>query len=770
MGKRKKDESPVEKPKKVRIEPPIQGILRENCPGSYLSKGGIFPRQHKGEYMCNVYSRHKYPDEKQIIRTSTVTCGFDKVVNDEVHSKFQDQVNTAVEHLSQERYIASLLANYLFIKALDSCGPGEYENLPEPNESFYGKCMSSVGGSRSCFGKEFDEFSRLTDIKRITPPKKLPLTQQRTLLSRQLDTCTSTRIKTTTTERRRAIFKYFISGAIPNPGTVDTRVYNQWKHTLAVLILEFDGSSEFLEKIRKKAMVMKNETGTGTVLRFTSNDFVVFRKVLHTTELLSGKKIGIDGEESKSVCAPTIAYIRSIYNEYVLSDYNTYCDITSDSHDLYPGKDKYSSVKRKDFVKSKWKKHKPPKEIAPLPICSTRAVFISIDAKALKSWGYKCSDDAWWFDEILQPYSTRVNIPCLRSKGNAMYARNIAGFLKALKPVRDGGSSKCPWMIGSTFLTDGVQVKLGIRTLMRDHKTFCGSENLDKSGYKLPRADRNILDLLDIGRGVYNVKSLTPITPEQIPENLSVMSIDPGQVKIINVAKAPAKLWMERNPIPLLNRCSYVSGDEYREKTLARKQEIYEVQRRLTNKAYDSSCKNLKNHKKRTSDMETFIDYCRSWAIYGKALFEETLRKNRKLARFRRFRAVQSQIDQIADKYFRKRCDGKSVILFGKACFRPQKGKASAPRKKLIRSMACRGLVLMVDESYTSANCPGCKSRMSEDRTYRTKTCKKFILGSDENCCLLNSSRQIFEMDRDNCGCVSIGLRGFGTILGQDWF
>ena len=56
MGKRKKDERPAEKQKNVRIEPPIQGILRENCTGSCLSNGGIFPRQHKGEYMCNVYS------------------------------------------------------------------------------------------------------------------------------------------------------------------------------------------------------------------------------------------------------------------------------------------------------------------------------------------------------------------------------------------------------------------------------------------------------------------------------------------------------------------------------------------------------------------------------------------------------------------------------------------------------------------------------------------------------------------------------------------
>jgi len=107
-------------------------------------------------------------------------------------------------------------------------------------------------------------------------------------------------------------------------------------------------------------------------------------------------------------------------------------------------------------------------------------------------------------------------------------------------------------------------VKLGLQTISRDHPAFSGSEQLDKAGYKLPRADQTVVDLLEKGRGVYNVKSVTPVTVEQVPGDLKVMSIDPGQVKVVNVVSAPAKVWMERNPVPLLNRCSYVGGEEYR--------------------------------------------------------------------------------------------------------------------------------------------------------------------------------------------------------------
>lgn len=131
---------------------------------------------------------------------------------------------------------------------------------------------------------------------------------------------------------------------------------------------------------------MNNETGTDAVLRFASEDFTVFEKVLDKTKRLSGN---VGDEEATSVCAPTIVYLRNIYKQYVLEDYKAYCAIASTSHTLYEGDGKESIIKRRDFVNSNWKQQKPPKEKAPLPICSTRAVFISIDAnKALiKSWG-----------------------------------------------------------------------------------------------------------------------------------------------------------------------------------------------------------------------------------------------------------------------------------------------------------------------------------------------------------------------------------------------
>ncbi|CAN0314018.1 unnamed protein product [Pylaiella littoralis] len=61
-----------------------------------------------------------------------------------------------------------------------------------------------------------------------------------------------------------------------------------------------------------------------------------------------------------------------------------------------------------------------------------------------------------------------------------------------------------------------------------------------------------------------------------------------------------------------------------------------------------------------------------------------------KLFRFGRHRATQSTLAKIADKYMGKVGAACRVMLFGKASFRTQKGRAFAPRKAMVREMANR--------------------------------------------------------------------------------
>ena len=87
----------------------------------------------------------------------------------------------------------------------------------------------------------------------------------------------------------------------------------------------------------------------------------------------------------------------------------------------------------------------------------------------LKFWGLLKSNDAWWYDDVLHPFSKEANIKCLNNKTNVKYASTQEGFLESLK---DDGPDKCPWMVGESFMTDGVQVKMLLVTIEHKRETF----------------------------------------------------------------------------------------------------------------------------------------------------------------------------------------------------------------------------------------------------------------------------------------------------------
>ncbi|CAN0373923.1 unnamed protein product [Pylaiella littoralis] len=363
------------------------------------------------------------------------------------------------------------------------------------------------------------------------------------------------------------------------------------------------------------------------------------------------------------------------------------------------------------------------------------------------------------------------NVKCLRNAECTRYASTEEGFLSCLL---GNGPVKYPWMIGSSFLTDGLQVKLLLTTLESTRGAFPESTALHEAGYNmLPRADAPIQELLSRRRGVYNIS--TVILSPELPRT-QIMSADPGQAKVVNVTSAPSETWARRDPLPMFAISSFVSGEDYRRDTGASRSDGYKTVRRLSG-LYGVlvSISRLGDSRKRTSCIQTFLEYCRSWFCNGPALLNETLNKTRKLFRFSRFRATQKTLAKIADMYMGKATrtsvsEKPRVMLFGKASFQAQKGRASAPRKAMIRAMAARGIVLMVNEYKTSKKCPGCFEDTYEDGERRIRSCKNFKIGSLEEFCRLHPLTAEYEMDRDDVGSINIGTRGVGLLLGQEWF
>ncbi|CAN0032553.1 unnamed protein product [Ectocarpus fasciculatus] len=111
--------------------------------------------------------------------------------------------------------------------------------------------------------------------------------------------------------------------------------------------------------------------------------------------------------------------------------------------------------------------------------------------KTLKHWGFWPSNDAWWFNNVLQPFSKEGNTKCLGSQESVKYASNEQGYLSSLL---ESGPTRCSV---KAFLTDGVQIKLLPATLDYTRKAFSGSSPLNEAEYsKVPRADIPLSGLL----------------------------------------------------------------------------------------------------------------------------------------------------------------------------------------------------------------------------------------------------------------------------------
>ena len=742
----KKRKKKATSPSKV---PDFLQTIESLYPTECRTKDGKLPRKYKGTYCCQLFSRVKLGQHvSQKLRTRTVSVGFRAATTDAKREVFQEKVDQAVHHLSQERVLASLFANFLFLERLR-----EGSVLPEPNRSFFKSCLSSCIISRGggSLNADFDRFSEQTGLKRLDPPNNLNLDQQREYEAGCMATSTSTRAELHTESRRISITKWFLRGHISR-GETDNKKYAYRLYNLASSIIkEFKATPDGDQDLRARVLAIDPASETGPIITFAR------REKEFSDQVCGDKK-----------CAPKIKHLNWMFNTYVAESRRRYDEALSRAHTCYPGEDKECVRKRHNFMVGELGEenaHPPPKDAAVLPICSTRSVFIHIDMKTLKYWGLLRSNDAWWFSDVIRPFSKDANVKCLRNKENAKYASNQQGYLSSLL---ESGPDKCPWMVGESFMTDGVQIKLLLLTLQYTRRTFSGSSELNEAGYnKLPRADVPLETLLHQGRGVYNISSITPSA--SVPGDLVVMSADPGQAKVINVSSATSEVWAKKDPANILPTSTCVFGDDYRRDTLASRSDEYESFRRR-NGAYGEAINRLGSEKKRTSCLATFVRYCKSWFINGPELLNETLQKGRKLFRFGRHRATQSTLAKIADKYMGKAGAACRVMLFGKASFRAQKGRASAPRKAMIREMASRGVVLMVGEHNTSKKCPGCLGDTVEDKQGRTRSCRNFSIGNPEESCRLHPLAEEFHMDRDDVGSTNIGMRGFGILLGQNWF
>ena len=486
-----------------------------------------------------------------------------------------------------------------------------------------------------------------------------------------------------------------------------------------------------------------------------------------------------------------------------------------------------------------------------LPIRSLNKVFVNIDHDSLTVWLYhdmkqrgitkkvkgSLLPERNWWQGFFNPYSVKtlelrekrinsskkfrvirsykkkkVQIPYLSKSRNMMLNDSV------YEAARIDKSSPVPVFV-SNIRTDGVQVKLLLKTLAGCYPTARNVDLLVKKGYsEIKNSKGKKLDILKDTRGVYDEVNVKKLTKAQVAllknEDVKVELLlnDPGLVEMVTWAKSN----VFDDPIDLARTPAHfgsMSSSEYRVLSLSRNASKWEENRRNLNTEYKKALEKL-SQERLNHDKLSLISYCKTRNSQQSVLESELLSSERSRLRFIRFRAQQRAIRFLArkivgrnplaaeaksEKRMKKKailCSEQSeeinkrlelrenlrqqlgrlrfrVVVFGKGIF--NHGRAGpCPRKKLIKKLAEIAVVILIDEYRTSKMCCGacgCECRqLKGSRVLRCQSENKdegvSLSVSAHKCPLWNSlESKAFEIDRDQNATVNMFRIGQGILF-----
>jgi hypothetical protein len=400
----------------------------------------------------------------------------------------------------------------------------------------------------------------------------------------------------------------------------------------------------------------------------------------------------------------------------------------------------------------------------PLIVNAYSAAFIRLDTRAINEMlGVKEKSDPFALQKYFCLHSVRANVPTMRRRHGRKYGTSKKGFFDCLRL----SGKRCPWILGASVMTDGVQLK-ALLTTVRDHNLPTpGVDQLPKAGYQLSaKREITLNDALLVGKGVYNIKAVRG--SEEELSDVAVTAIDPGQVRVVEYRTMNGSEWRRDNAPHLMTQSNGFSADDYKEQTLQNKANRNEERRREKNDqltSYGSAIRFMSRFTMKGT-LTDFLDYCTAWAeveeVFSKELFE-TL--HRSVQRFYRFKATQSTIAKIADSIVPLKMKGqRRIVCLGNGNCKHAKGAAPAPRKKLAGELAQRAVKLITPENYTSQTCPACLRKTETGTDYRTRRCE--TKPESRYPCPLHLNTLFVEFDRDVAGFVNIGIRACEMICG----
>ncbi|KAG5180629.1 hypothetical protein JKP88DRAFT_246735 [Tribonema minus] len=649
-------------------------------------------------------------DTGEYIRAASVTARLDKVLLPTNGEAVGARLKEIVGIVSRCRVIATMLANYVHVKLWEAGEP-----LPQADLDFFKGCLDCVRGSSSkCASQVRGRWEELKDASGLTEVDgdMRGLNAVMIWQAKSMKDAAATLTDTHYDNRIKAMVSWALRKLIVDAYPATPRG-EPFKCLLATLTTKGGGSSA--PQLRA-ALVTAG-----------------FDAVVDGAEALRGEATRLAATASHHLKRRHLADLQAAY---VDGDRSAYEAMWQQLHLEMPGDDNKAARGQASRVRWTYGGKGPPKICSALPHCSSGATFVRFDNDALRQVFPHLESDLqgpWGYRAVINPFARKAKITHFRR--GSRYSRSERGFFHAIASAKDPGA-KCPWLVGPSFMTDGRQIKIQLKTSARTRPVPPGLDKLHEAGYS---------QLLSH------------------PGSHRLLSARRRQVHVVDAISAVGSDVRADNIVSLLTESDHIiyTGVEYSEQCLRTAGQDRETVRRKANAAYGTATEALRC-RKRTMRSTELIEYCSQWAAHQEDIWQELLHALRLKHTFDRYSKVQSAVEHIAERLCpRRSASGRQrIIFFGAASFKPRRGHASCPCKKLVRVLACRAVVAMTPESGSTCCCPGCGARTTSGPDYRTRMCT----ATPEDCPLVAASQNVFDRD---CGArVTIVVRGVFACCG----
>lgn len=692
-------------------------------------KDGKLPSQlqKQQEMLIRAFRRIKGDEGAVKTRTRVVTARLDKILLDD--DVVREGILRAVDRVSRTRVLASLLANFIFMKKHESD-----EALPVADQNFFTGCLSACRGSKGGaafihqFWKTLKDETKLKDV----PDAVRGLSQIFVYQATEMETAASN------------LTDFYYDGKVKS--------IISWALRKAIIDSHPEARALDLKKTLAELTALcadLNLEETALEEKFASLGF--------SAATNAAKEIRREASTTTTTNEEKRAHLMRLQKIYCRDDRLYYDAVWRDAEEI-------DKKDRKTWVAERWiYKEAPSKDSPPLPFCHSGASFITLDKKAMGQLCPHLSNDLdgpWGYKSYMNPFDKKAKITTLTSAA-ASFGSSETSFFEAM--TRQDVTT-CPWLVAPTISTDGRQVKVHLVTADVDHVAPHGFDKLHKSGYMVDeKGERfDISSLLRTGNGVYRLEHVHGRREDL--EGARVTGVDPGQVHVVDGAVATGEEWTREGVVSLMTTSESLiyAADAYGKVTMRDKTATWERSTR-TDTPYGEAMEALARRKKRTTSSAIFVEYCKEWALREEVVWKELLKHLRRKKAFTRYSAIQRAVESVVELLCPGRdADTKRVVFFGAASFKACKGAASAPCKKIVRGLAQRCVVVMVPESGTTKRCPGCgKVAKATEGGYRTRTCTT----NPAVCPLVAANLGVY--NRDLGGKINIGLRGVYAVCGE---